>query len=96
MASIDTMTFDAAAYSPGATVTLTVGYTPDTPAVTPKTFTATASISDSGGNVLATSSAPFVVNENGPGDTVGVSDDGSHTWAPASDSGSVAVFTTSA
>jgi hypothetical protein len=96
MASIDTMTFDQAAYSPGDTVTLSVGYTPDTPAVTPQVFTATATISDAAGNVLGSNTAPFTVNVPQPGDKVGVSDDGNHTWAEASDSGTVAVFTTTA
>jgi hypothetical protein len=97
MASIDSMAFDAAAYTPGQMVTLTVGYTPDSPSVASQTFTATAQIADSSGNVLSTSSAPFVVNTSSPaGDKVSVSDDGNHTWADVSDSGTVAVFSTSA
>jgi hypothetical protein len=94
MASIDSMAFDQAAYSPGDMVTLTVGYTPDSPS---QTFTATAQIADSSGNVLSTSSAPFVVNMTSPaGDKVSVSDDGNHAWADVSDSGTVAVFSTTA
>lgn len=97
MASIDSLTFDEASYAPGDTITLTVDYTPDTPSVVPQTFTATAVITDSAGTQVATSSAPFVVNEaQAAGDTVSVTDDGSRTWAEVSDSGSVAVFTTSA
>jgi hypothetical protein len=97
MASIDSMTFDAAAYTPGETVNLTVGYTPDSPSVSSQTFTATAQIADSSGNVLSSSSAPFVVNTSSPaGDKVSVSDDGNHTWADVSDSGTVAVFSTTA
>ena len=97
MASINSMVFDEAAYNPGDVVTLTVDYTPDTPSVVPTTFNATASITDSGGNVVASSSAPFVINEAQPsGDQVGVTDDDNHTWAEASDTGSVAVFSTTA
>jgi hypothetical protein len=97
MASIDSMAFDAAAYTPGQMVNLTVGYTPDSPSVTSQTFTATAQIADPSGNVLATSAAPFVVNTASPsGDKVSVSDDGNHTWADVSDSGTVAVFSTQA
>ena len=94
MASIDSLTFDQASYDQGATVTLTVAYTADSPSVVPTTFNATANITDSAGAVVATSSAPFVVNVAQPaGDTVSVTDDGNRTWTEASDSGSVAVFT---
>ena len=97
MASIDSMVFDQAAYNPGDPISLTVDYTPDTPSVVPTTFSATASITDASGNVVASSSAPFVINEaQASGDQVGVSDDGNHGWAKASDTGTVAVFTTSA
>ena len=65
MASIDSMTFDEAAYNPGDLITLTVGYTPDTPAVVPTTFNATASITDSGGNVVAPRGP--VRDQRGPG-----------------------------
>ena len=91
------MTFDAAAYNPGDPISLTIGYTPDTPSVVPTTFNATASITDSGGNVVASSAAPFVINVAQPaGDQVSVTDDDNHTWAETSDSGSVAVFTATA
>ena len=94
MASIDSFTFDQASYDQGATVTATIGYTPDSPSVVPTTFNATANITDASGTVVATSSAPFVVNvAQAAGDTVSVTDDGSRTWTEASDSGSVAVFT---
>lgn len=99
MASIDSLTFDQAAYNPGDLITLTVGYTPDSPSVVPTTFTATAVISDSAGNQLATSSAPFVINvSQASGDTVSVTDTDSHTWAETagSDTGSSVVFTTTA
>jgi hypothetical protein len=97
MASIDSMAFDAAAYTPGETVNLTVGYTPDSPSVTSQTFTATAQIADSSGTVLSSSTSPFVVNTStASGDVVSVSDDGNHTWADVSDSGTVAVFSTTA
>lgn len=96
MASIDAITFDEAAYNPGDTITVTVGYTPDAPSVVPTTFTANVVINDASGNQLATSSAPFVVNESQPaGDQVAVTDTGSRTWTetPGSDTGSVVVFT---
>jgi hypothetical protein len=97
MASIDSMAFDQAAYSPGDAITLTVGYTPDAPSVTSETFTATSQIADSSGNVLSSSTAPFVVNTPQPsGDKVSTSDDGNHAWADVSDSGTVAVFSTTA
>jgi hypothetical protein len=95
MASIDSMTFDAAAYTPGETATLTVGYTPDAPSVVSQTFTVTATIHDSAGTALNSATAPLVVNTTNPsGDKVGVTDDGSHAWADVSDSGTVAVFST--
>lgn len=97
MASIDTMTFDADVYNPNDLITLTIGYTPDSPSVLPQTFTATASITNSGGAVVATSSAPFVVNEAQPaGDQVSVTDDGNRTWSETSDTGAVATFTATA
>ena len=60
MASIDSMTFDQAAYNPGDLINLTIDYAPDTPSVVPTTFNATASITDASGNIVASSSAPFV------------------------------------
>jgi hypothetical protein len=97
MASIASMTFDQPSYMPGDTITLTVDYTADTPGVNPTTFTATTTVTDSGGTVTASDSAPFVVNEAvSAGDVVAVTDTGSHTWAESSDNGSVAVFTTTA
>ena len=97
MASVDTLTFDEAAYDPGDTVTLTVDYTPDSPSVVPTTFTATVNVTSSAGTVVATNSAPFVVNTPQPaGDVVSVTDDGNRSWAEGSDNGSVAVFTTTA
>lgn len=99
MASVDTLTFDQAAYSTGDTVTLTVAYTPDAPSVVPTTFTAAASITDPSGNVVATNAAPFTVNvAQASGDSVGVTDTGNRAWAetPGSDTGSAVVFTATA
>jgi len=99
MASINSLSFDQPSYTPGDLITLTIGYTPDSPSVVPTTFTATATISDSAGNPLGSASAPFVVNvSQAAGDVVSVTDDGSHTWTetPGSDTGSSVVFTTSA
>ena len=97
MASVDSITFDQPAYAQGATITCTVDYTPDTPSTMPATFTATVNVTNSAGMVVATNTSPFVVNEaQANGDTVSVSDTGNRTWAQASDTGSVAVFTTTA
>jgi hypothetical protein len=97
MATINGMTFDQASYNPGDTITLTVSYTPDTASVNPTAFTATANVTDAGGTVTATSSAPFTVNEAvAAGDVVSVTDTGSRAWAESSDNGSVAVFTATA
>jgi hypothetical protein len=97
MASIDALSFDQPSYNQGDLITLTVGYTPDSPSSVPTTFTATATISDAAGNPLGSSSAPFVVNvAQAAGDKVSVTDDGSRAWTEASDSGSVAVFTATA
>ena len=91
------MVFDQPAYNPGDLINLTIDYTPDTPSVVPTTFSATASITDASGNVVATSSAPFVINEaQATGDQVGVTDDDNHTWAKSSDTGTVAVFSATA
>jgi hypothetical protein len=81
MASVNSITFDQPAYTAGSTITCTVDYTPDTPSVVATTFTLTANVSDSGGNVVATNTGDFVVNTPQPGDTVSVSDTGSRTWA---------------
>lgn len=98
MASIDSMTFDQDVYNQGDMITLTVAYTPDVPGVVPQTFTATETISDASGATVATSSAPFVVNEPQPaGDVLGTpTDDGNRAWTKVSDSGSVGVFTATA
>lgn len=94
MASVDSITFDQPAYSPGQVVTLTAAYTPDTPGETPQVFTATVSVLNSGGSVVASNTAPFTVNVPQAGDHAAASDDGGHAWAEQSDSGTVAVFTT--
>ena len=97
MASITSMSFDQPAYSPGDTMTLTVDYVADTPSVNPVTGNALASITDAGGTITASDSAPFVVNEPvAAGDVVSVTDDGGRAWTEVSDSGSVAVFSATA
>lgn len=81
MATINTITFDQAAYSAGATITVAVNWTPDTAPVVPQTFTLTTNVQDAAGNILTTSTSPFVVNQAQPsGDTMTVSDDGGRTW----------------
>lgn len=81
-ASLDKMT-----YAPGDKATLTVTYgDPDN-----KTFTVTVTVTDQAGN----SSVPAEVQANiADPVTVSVSDDANHTWTKVSDSGSVAVYTT--
>jgi hypothetical protein len=97
MASIQSITFDQPVYSPGDMITLTVDYTADVPGTTPVTFTATVNVTDSAGAVTASAAAPFAVSmPSAGGDVVSVTDTGSRTWAQVSDSGSVAVFTTTA
>jgi hypothetical protein len=97
MASIDSVTYDQPSYPPGAPVTLTIDYTPDSPAVVPTTVDVTVTLSDASGNQLASVPAPFVVNIPQPsGDTLGVADDHSDTWASQSDTGTVAVWATTA
>lgn len=101
MATINSIAFDQPDYAEGAVITATVNFTPDSPSVAPVTHTLTAEVKDAAGNVLATSSSPFVINVAQAGDTVSVSDDASHTWAEGSPApqadGSVTVeFTTSA
>lgn len=97
MASINSMTFDQPSYNEGETITLVVDYTPDTPGVTPTTFTATSVVTDSAGTQTATSSADFTVNVAQPGgDTLATTDTGGRTWTETSDTGSVATFTATA
>lgn len=97
MASIDSVSFDQSTYNPGDAVTLTVDYTPDSPSAIPVTVNATVTLDDGAGNQLASVPAPFVVNIPQPsGDKSGVSDDHSDVWSEESDSGSVAVWTTTA
>jgi hypothetical protein len=99
MASIQSITFDQPSYTPGQVITLTVNYTPDTAGTggTPQTFTATVVITDASGTQTATAAAPFVIAGSvSGGDVVSVTDTGGHTWVQQSDSGSVAVFTTTA
>jgi hypothetical protein len=80
VAAVNSITFDQPAYTAGATITATVDYTPDTPSVVASTFTMTANVTDSGGNVVATNTGDFVVNTPQPGDSVSVSDTGSRSW----------------
>ena len=97
MASIQSITFDQSSYNPGDQITLTVDYTADVPGSTPTTFTATVAVTDSTGAVTASASAPFVINVPvAGGDVVSVTDTDGHAWTEVSDSGSVAVFTTTA
>lgn len=102
MATVNSITFDAASYDSGATVSASVNFTPDAPSVSPTTFTLTASLHDAAGNEVATNTAPFVVNVASPSaDTLSVSDDGNHTWtvgaaAAQGDGSETSVCTTTA
>jgi len=81
MSAINSISFDQASYTQGATITVTIDYTPDTPSVVPQTNTLTATITNSGGTVTAQTTADFTVNVPNPGgDTVQVSDTGNRTW----------------
>lgn len=80
MASVNSISFDQAAYNVGDTITATTNYTPDTPSVVPSTFTLTSNVNDANGNVVATSTGDFVVNTPQPGDSVSDSDTGGRTW----------------
>jgi hypothetical protein len=99
VSSIQSITFDQPSYTPGQVITLTVDYTPDaaTGGGTPQVFTATVVITSPAGVQTASQSAPFTVTTGGAsGDVVSVTDDGGRTWVQTSDSGTVAVFTTTA
>jgi hypothetical protein len=96
MASIDSVTLDKASYAPGDSPVLTVNYTPDAPSNVPQTHVVTVTLSDASGNqVAAPATTQLVVNVPQPaGDKTGVTDDGNHAWAEQSDTGSVAVWST--
>jgi hypothetical protein len=98
MASIDSMTFDKPAYLPNDLITLRVAYTPDAPGVLATEFTASETITDASGAVVATASAPFIVNEpQAAGDTLDTpTDTGNRAWARISDDGATGVFTATA
>lgn len=98
MASIDSITFDQPVYDVGAAITVTIDYTPDAPGTAPETFTLSTNLVDATGAVVASSSAPFVVNEPvAGGDTLQTpTDTGNRAWALSSDSGAVGVYTATA
>lgn len=88
MATVNTQVYNdgttgaAGVYNPGDAISLAVNYTPDTPSVVAAPFTATTTITNSGGTVTATSSSSFVVNQTQEnGDTAAESDTGSRAWA---------------
>jgi hypothetical protein len=95
MSAINSITFNAGStgvagtYAQGDPVVATVDYTPDAPSVNAETMTLTANVTNSSGAVTATTTSSFVVNTPvAGGDTVSVSDTGSHTWVegtPVSD-----------
>ena len=97
MASIDAVSYDQPAYNPGAAVHLTLDYTPDSPSVVPTPGDVTLVLTDANGNQLASVPAPFTVSTPQPsGDKLGVSDVRNDVWAQDSDTGSVAVWSTTA
>lgn len=81
-------TLDKQSYAPGDTVTLTVTYAD----ADNKTSQVTITGHDAAGNP-ATISLSLVVAD---AVTLSVTDDGARTWAKVSDTGAVAVFTTTA
>ena len=97
MASIDAVSYDQPAYNPGDAVNLTIDYTPDSPSVVPTPVDVTIVLNDANGNPLTSVPAPFVVNTpQAAGDKLGVSDVRNDVWAQDSDTGSVAVWSTTA
>ena len=86
MSTINSVTFNngstgtAGVYAQGDPVVATVDYTPDAPSVNAETMTLTANVTNAAGAVVTTT-ADFIVNTPvAGGDTVAVSDTGSHTW----------------
>jgi hypothetical protein len=94
MSTINSVTFNngstgtAGVYALGDPMVATVDYTPDAPSVTAETQTLTANVTSASGTVVTTT-ADFTVNTPvAGGDTVAVTDTGSHTWVegtPTSD-----------
>lgn len=97
MATINSITFNQALYTPGQTIQLTAVYTPDAALESVVTSQATVSVSQAG-VVTAQESAPFEVQQAGAGDTVAVSDTGGRTWtqdsSTASSDGTITVVFT--
>ena len=91
MASIDVGHVRPVRLRPGRRGDPDRGLHPGLPVRVPVTVTATVTVTNSAGDVVATSSSPFVVNIPQPsGDKSGVTDDHSDVWSEESDSGSVA------
>lgn len=83
-----TASLDKSSYNKGDAVTLTVSYSdPDT-----APMTVTVSVKDAAGNEVLKTSSSAVIDPL----TLTVSDDGGRTWVKQSDTGSVAVFKTTA
>lgn len=88
MAAINSTTFSAGStgvagvYAPGDAIGADVNFAPDAPSVVAEPFTLTTVITNSAGTQVATSSAPFTVNQPQPGgDVCSVSDSGGRAWA---------------
>jgi hypothetical protein len=99
--SVTSISFNQTSYTPGQTITATVTYvkgTSQTPTTATQTLTGT--VTDSVTGQTGTLNQTFTVAVAGP--TVSdataptVTDTGNHTWVKTSDSGTVAVFTTTA
>lgn len=87
-APVVTASLDAAAYSVGDTIMLTVSYG-DTDT---ETITITVQATDKAGNTSAPVSVSALIDPV----NVAVADDGERTWSKLSDTGAVAVFTATA
>jgi hypothetical protein len=91
--SITSITFDKpGGYLAGDKITVTVAYVAGG---SPTTQTLTGVATDSTTGLAGSLQVHFTVS-TGDVTTVTVSDTGNHVWTPVSDSGSAAVFTTTA
>ena len=89
---VNSITFDQVSYAAGSKIMVSVGYSPGTSANT-QSFTGTAK--DSATSKTGTLSVNFTVI-NSDTTTVSVSDTGNRVWTPVSNTGGVAIFTSTA
>jgi hypothetical protein len=89
MAAINSNTFNAGStgvagvYAPGDPIEVDVNFAPDAPSVVAEQLTWTSTLTNAAGVEVATSSAPFTVNQPQPGgDVCAGSDSGGRIWTP--------------